>query len=239
MGQRRTHHAGFAVMQAAHGIEQMGEAGSALLQRLHTVLVTAQGVADLHPDTGIAQRTDDLHMAGNFRCQRQQRDGGQLTQLVDLRQHGTTSIVRLGTQLARIDVRAFQMHAQQPCRAGGALTAARPQRGQHVFNLVHWRSHSGGQHGGGAMLRMQPGNRFGRAAAFHDVYPAAAVYMQVDKAGQDVTLYRAARGQPAIDGGDAAIRTQGNRAVQPAIAAQDAALQYMLCRHRLSSATKS
>jgi hypothetical protein len=53
MRQRGADHAGFAVVQARHGVEQVGEAGRAVFQRRHAVFVGAGGVADLHADAGV------------------------------------------------------------------------------------------------------------------------------------------------------------------------------------------
>jgi hypothetical protein len=53
MRQRGADHAGFAVVQAGHRVEQVGEAGRAVFQRLDAVLVGAGGMADLHADAGI------------------------------------------------------------------------------------------------------------------------------------------------------------------------------------------
>ncbi len=50
MRQRRADHAGFAVVQARHRIEQVGEAGRAVVERGHAVLVGAAGMADLDAD---------------------------------------------------------------------------------------------------------------------------------------------------------------------------------------------
>jgi hypothetical protein len=65
MGQRRAHHAGLAVVQAAHRVEQVGEAGRAGVQRGDAIVIAAGAVADLHADARVAQRADQRQVAGH------------------------------------------------------------------------------------------------------------------------------------------------------------------------------
>ena len=55
MRQRRARHAGRAVVQARHGVEQVREAARALGQGLHPVFIAAQRVAELDLKAGFDQ----------------------------------------------------------------------------------------------------------------------------------------------------------------------------------------
>ena len=101
--QRRAHHAGQAVVQRRHGIEQVREAAGAALQRLHAVLVAAQG-GPAARGSRRPQAGDRLHVARHFGRQGQQPDGRQRMQLLQLADRHRPRVVRLRAQLALVDV---------------------------------------------------------------------------------------------------------------------------------------
>ena len=94
MRQRRADHAGRAMVQAGHRVEQVGEAGGAVLQRGHAVLVGAGGVADLHAEAGRASWRDQLQVAGHLRRQRDQADRRQRMQRLHLVERGRPRVGR-------------------------------------------------------------------------------------------------------------------------------------------------
>ncbi|KWV90279.1 hypothetical protein PFLmoz3_00277 [Pseudomonas fluorescens] len=94
--------------------------------------------------------------------------------------------VGLGAEFSRIDVGAFQVHAEYAGAAGWPLFAERAELTEHARNFFHRRRHGGGQQRGGAKAHVGTGNGLEGARTFHDVGAATAMHMQVDKARQQV-----------------------------------------------------
>ena len=114
--------------------------------------------------------------------------------------------VGLGAELAGVDIGAFQVHAQDPGGAGGALPGVMAQLPQYLADFRAGRGHGGGQQRGGAEAQVGAGDGLEGRAALHDVLAAATVYMQVDEAGQQVGQVVVGRvAGAAIDGGHLAL----------------------------------
>ena len=74
MRQRRARHAGRAVVQRRHGVEQVREAARAVRQGLHAVFVAAQRVAELDLKARFDQGLDVFEVPRNFRRQGDEPD---------------------------------------------------------------------------------------------------------------------------------------------------------------------
>jgi hypothetical protein len=95
---------------------------------------------------------------------------------------------RLRAQLAGVDVRAFQVRAEH-ARFAFAARRRRADAFEREVDIFRRRGHGGGQHAGGAVLGVDRGDGVDGVAAFHHVLAAAAVHVQVDKAGQDIDVF--------------------------------------------------
>ncbi len=183
-----THHAGSARLESGHGVEQMGKPGSAVLQRLYAIFITAQGMSDLHPHPGFAEGTHHFKMAGNFRGDRNQFYRRHRTQARHFLQGRFLRKIRLGAKLSRIDIGAFQMHAEHARSARAALAAGIAASFQRLLQIAERRRHGSRKHAGSAMPSMDRRDDMDRVAAIHDVFAAAAMYVQIDESGQDVRI---------------------------------------------------
>jgi hypothetical protein len=165
-------------------------------------------------------------MAGDFRRDRDHADRRDRQVLEHFVEHGGHRRVGLRAQLARIDVRPFQMHAQHARAARRALARDVAQSRDHVHQFVARRGHGGGEQAGGAVARMGASDRFDGVARFHHVGAAAAVHMQVDEARQDVGRVVLRRiGGLALDRRDASV-FERQRAVDPAIRGENVSAQH-------------
>lgn len=100
-------------MHRRHRIEQVREARCAMLKRGYRVVIRAKRMAELNAHTARGEFAYDVHVPGDFGRQRDDADGVQRQILDDFVEHRDRGCRRLGTELARIDVRTLQMHAQQ------------------------------------------------------------------------------------------------------------------------------
>jgi hypothetical protein len=241
MRERRTGHAGRTMMERAHRIEQMGEAGRTVVERRDAVFVTAGRVADLHAHAGIGQHAHQLEMALHLGRDRDQSDRRDFAEPLDFAQCRRMNIVGLCAELAGIDIRSFEMHAEHARGAGTRRTASVADRLQRCIEIRQRRGHRRRQEAGRAVPRMHAGDRVDRVGGVHDVATAAAMHMQIDEAGQDVIALACCRiGLHAVDPRDRRVELDG--AVDPAARCQDMASQCArrsVRRHRRNSATKS
>jgi hypothetical protein len=160
------------------------EAGGPRLEGRHRLFVRGLGVADLHAHAPRHQGRDHRHRAVDLRRQREHADRRDFVQRQDFLNRRRTHAVRLRAELARTDVRAFQVHAEHARRTRRALAAQRRNRAQGVFQLGQRRGHRGGQQRRRAVAGVHPCQALDGIAAFHGVGAAAAVHVQVDEAGQ-------------------------------------------------------
>ena len=229
-------HARLAVVQAAHGVEQMRKAHGAMFQRGHAVFIGTERVADLYAHAGVGQGTHQVQVAGDFRRHGDDAQLGQRLQAFDFGQRGSARVVGLRPELAGIDVRAFQVGAQHACRVRAAVVGGDADGAQCHVDIFRRRRHGGGQQAGGAVARMDGGDGVDGFAAFHDVLAGAAMHMQVDEAGQDVIIAIARRVEGiARDAVDAL--AEGDGAVDPAAGGKDIAFDS--AAHLRDSATNS
>ncbi len=155
------------------------------------------------------------------------------------------SEVGLGAELAGVDVGAFQVHAEHPGTALGAVFGVDPELGQDLADFRAGGGHGGGQQRGGAETQMGAGDGFEGRATLHDVLAATAVDVQVDKARQQVgqVIVRRVAGA-AFDGDDLAV-LMDQAATDPALGREDIVFghgRFSGSRGRIqrrSSATKS
>mmetsp|Transcript_61161 Transcript_61161/g.144466 ORF Transcript_61161/g.144466 Transcript_61161/m.144466 type:complete len:253 (-) Transcript_61161:2719-3477(-) len=209
VGQSRADHAGLAMVQGTHRVEEVGETGRAGLQRGHAVVIAAVAVADLHADARIAQRADQRQVAGHFGRQRQHANRCQRVQAQHLVQRRGDGMRRLGAQAPRVDVGAFQMHAEHARRLRGPLAADRAQGLQRGLDVGQRCGHRRGQQRGGAMPGMAARDGGDGVARLHRVAAAAAVHMGVDEARKQhgTSAFTGTRGVDgrASEGGNAAV----------------------------------
>lgn len=132
VGQGGADDARFAVMQRAHGVIQMREAGSAGREGGDTFFITAQCVADLHAHTALAERADQGVVAGDLRRNGDHPDGRQAQVGFDLGHQRSVGEVGLCTKFAGVDVGPFQVHAEYTGAAGGALLAEGAELAEHT-----------------------------------------------------------------------------------------------------------
>jgi len=125
--------AGFQV-QIGHTLGSY-EDGVAALERGDAVLVAAERVADLDLESGGAQHDDDIEIAWQLRRQRDQPDRCQRIERVDFVDRCWADEVGLCAEFSRVDVRAFQMHAEHARRTGCTTRAGRRQRPHRRFHL--------------------------------------------------------------------------------------------------------
>ena len=215
-----------AVMQRRHRVEQVRETAGAVLERGHRVVVGRERMAELHAHAARGHLADDLDVAGDFRRERDdadRRDRQVLQHFVEHRRHGR---VGLRAELAGVDVRAFEVHAEhaRAARRAGARDGAEVRDDLHQF--VARRGHRRREQARRAELRVRAGDRLDRVAAFHHVGAATAVHVQVDEAGQDVrrVVLRGIDGR-AVEGRDAAVLAI-ERTVNPAVGGKDVSSQH-------------
>ncbi len=184
--ERGADEARIAVMQRRHRVEQMREATCAMLECGDGVVVGTERMAELHAHAARCHLGDDLHVAGDFRRQRDHANRRDRQILQHFVHHRRYSRVRLRAELAGVDVRTFQMDAEHTRAAwcANARVVAQPRDDAHQF--VARRGHRGSEQTGRAITRMRAGDGFDRVAAFHHVGAAAAVHVQIDETGQDV-----------------------------------------------------
>ena len=71
------HHAGSAVVQRRHGIEQMRKTTSATFERLQALLVGPQSMADLSANAFFYEESHELEVSWDFRSERDNLQGGE------------------------------------------------------------------------------------------------------------------------------------------------------------------
>ncbi len=218
--ERRADDAGIAVMQRRHRVEQVREAARAVLERGDRVVVRAERMAELHAHAARGHLRDDLDVPGDLRRERDhadRRDRQILQHLVERRGHRR---VRLSAELAGIDVRAFEMHAEHARAARRARARAVAQLRADAHQLVARRGHRRREQARRAVARVRARDRLDRVAALHHVRAARAVHVQIDEAGQDVgrIVVRRVR-RVARQRGDPAV-LEFERAVEPAFGGQ-------------------
>jgi len=136
VGQRRADDAGLAVMQRAHGVIQMREAGGAGGEGGDAFFIAAQGVADLHTHAACTEGADQAVMPGDFRGDGDHPDRRQAQVGFHFFHQCGVGEVGLRAEFARIDVGPFQVYAEDPggCRSGAARRSCRAGR-------ARWRFH--------------------------------------------------------------------------------------------------
>ena len=217
MRERRADKARIAVMQRRHRVEQVRETARAVLQRGDGVVVRAERMAELHTHAARRHLADDVHVAGNFRRQRDDPDRRDRQILQHFVEHGGDRRVRLRAKLAGVDVRAFQMHAEHACAARRAHAHHVAEIRDDVHQLGARRGHRGGEQARRAEACVRAGDRLDRVAGLHHVGAAATMHVQVDEARQDVRIVVLRRiGALAFQRRDAAV-FEFDRAVDPAI----------------------
>ena len=144
--------------------------------------------------------------------------------------------IRLRAELAGIDIRPFQMHAQHPRAAQTTCTSARVTRRvasgcepcEGKVQICGRCRHGGGKQRRRTVLRVQLRHARRRVAAFHDVVTTATVDVLVDEPRQDDRLMRIAhrirRDRLPCDAGDASAAEKLNHAGHESLRHQDIAL---------------
>jgi hypothetical protein len=184
MGERGADRSRTAMMQAAHRIEQMGEARCAGGERCARFGIAADGMADLRPHAGCLEVPQQGAVRVDLGRHGRDPDRRERGELVDQREIGDNSERRLGTERLRADERAFEMRPEHPghgwvgdrdCRADAA------ERGQQIITR---RGDRGREQRRGAMHGVEAGHLSDRIGARHDIGAGAAVDVQVDEARQ-------------------------------------------------------
>jgi hypothetical protein len=139
-------------------------------------------------NTGAAEHSDQLHPAGNFRRQRHDLDHSrchldQFTAFFEIRIANPP--VRLGSLEFYIDVRAFNMHAENLCRFRRANVLLPSV--DSLLNRFHQLLMAGGycrrQKSGGPEFQERPRNSpYPGRAICHDIVAAAAMKVCVNEA---------------------------------------------------------
>ncbi|MND71582.1 hypothetical protein D3C80_631100 [compost metagenome] len=216
MGQGRADDARLAVMQRAHGVVEVSETGGAGLKCRHAFFIAAQGVADLQAHAALTQGTDQRQVASDFRGDSDHLDWRQGQVGLDFLKQPQVGEVRLRAELARVDVRSFEVHTQHPRAVAARLAGVGAEFAEHLGQFFLRRGHGGGQQRSGAKPGMRTGDGGEGSGALHHIAAAAAVNVQVDETGQQVGQIIALRiARLAVDGGDAAV-TQQQASAYPA-----------------------
>jgi len=174
MRQRRTHHAGLAVVQGRHGVEQMGKARqprSAAPPRPARNCRVVWPSCTLKPSA--TSCADQRLAAAHLGRQRDQADGRERMQAVNL-----LKTRRAAANGGCAPKRASLMYGPSRCtpstRAASGAGAVHEgcECGKGGVQVGLRRGHGGGKQRCGAVLRMQARHVPGCVAAFHDVVPA-------------------------------------------------------------------
>ena len=248
VGQRGADDPRLAVMQWAHGVVEVGETAGAGLQRGDAFLITAQGVADLHAHAAAAEVADQGVVTGDFRGNGDHPDRRERQVLFDFGHQRGVGEVGLRAEFAGVDVGAFEVHAEHPGAALGPLLTEFADGLEHAGYLFARCGHGGGQQRRGAEAHVGSGDGFEGRRAFHDVFAAAAVNVQVDETRQQVRqiVVRRIAGL-AFDRHDFAVFVDQS-AANPAVGGEDVVFghdRFSVGRfrgaafYRRSSATKS
>ncbi|MNV02461.1 hypothetical protein D3C71_926970 [compost metagenome] len=230
-----------AVMQRAHGVVEVGETAGAGLQRGHAFLITAQGVADLHANAAAAEVADQGIVTGDFRGNGDHPDRCERQVRFDFGHQRGVGEVGLRAEFAGVDVGAFEVHAEHPGAALWPLFIEFADGFEDVGDFFARRRHGGGQQRRGAEAHVGSGDGFEGGRAFHDVFAATAVNVQVDETRQQirqVVVYRIAG--HAFDGLDFAVGVDQS-AANPAVGGEDVVFGHVGISvfYLRSSATKS
>ena len=121
--QRRAHHARLAAGERGHGVEQVGEAAQAVVERRPHRRIAGVGVAGRHHDPGADQGLDQLRarlLGGEGDEGAADLEGGQQRQQVGLQLAELGGVVH--PLAPHVEERALDVHAEHPGRPG-------PQRG--------------------------------------------------------------------------------------------------------------
>ncbi len=216
MRERRADHAGFAMVQGRHRVEEVGEAARATCKRFDAVFVAAQRVADLHLVAAGDEHFDCFHVARHFGCHGDEADGRHVVEPLHFVGAEGPREVGLRTELAGVDVRAFEVNAEHARCVARAAGAHGPQAREGGLQVADGRGHRRREQRGRAVSRMESCDLGGSVAAFHDVVPAAAMNVQVDEARQHQGLGGFARllglDRCPLDARDAAVCRELDRA---------------------------
>ena len=186
VGQCRANDARLAVMQRAHGVVEVSETGRASLHCSNAFLVTAEGVADLHAHATAAQFTNQTVVTGDFRGDGDHANRRQCQIFFDFGHQRGVGEVRLCTEFAGVDVRAFEVNTEDARGTFRTLFAELSYFLQHAGDLSTRRSHGGSQQRSGAEPHVSFGDGFESAGAFHDVFAATAMHVQVDETREQI-----------------------------------------------------
>lgn len=111
VGQGRADDTRFAVVQAGHGVVEVGEAAGAGFQCGHAILVAAQGMADLQAYAALGEGSDQRPVSGDLGGDGDYPDRRAAQVVLDFLEHRGMGEVGLCAELAGVDVGAFQVHA--------------------------------------------------------------------------------------------------------------------------------
>jgi len=153
--------------------------------------IVAEAVAQLRADAKIAKRRQKVAVVvhlGRVGHDPHGRTSSPVAQLCGVR---WLRVGRLCAQLVGVDERAFQMGTQHPCFVSLQGVADSSDGIQKCRNVTRRRRDRSGQQGCRSVTGVKPRRCPDGVCSCHHVRPAAAVNVQVDKAGQDVGRVRA------------------------------------------------
>ena len=202
VGEGRGGGAGVPVIHAAHGVEQVREAAGAGVERGQGLVVGGERVAELHGDPEAGEDAHQLQVAGKLGGERHHLHRGEGVEGLHLLQRSWPHGPGLGAELAWIDVRPLEVDAEHAGGAGGSQPQPGADPGERLLQRGAGGGDRGGEEGGGAVPRVEPGEHVHRLAAVHQVGATAAVHVQVDEAGEHHGGGAGAVDGAAVDGHD-------------------------------------
>ncbi len=176
-----------AVVDAAHGVEEVRRRSRAGREAAVRLLEGRRRMTERDGDAAIAEPADELGRARQLRRDRHQSEA------IDERLERRERHVRGHQEVGRVvgtpphggEERPLQVEAQRLGAVGRAVREPSPDALGEGDQLVQRRGHGGRQERGHAATQEPPGHAVERVAVAHRVVAAPAVDVEVDEARRD------------------------------------------------------
>lgn len=212
IGENGAEHAGIAVRERTHGVEDVRDVAGAAIDGGAGLFVGGVGVAHGDENAALARRIDQFGRAGKLRSQREETElalGGFVETFEQADRGGGDVSGGMNATARMTDERTFEMNAQNPRATGGAIGGTANVFGnacETAASVVGGSGDSSGENRGGAAARnrMSDGSECFRRG-FHHVMSGGAVNVQIEERGSDA--HRRSRGDRSAGGqGDRSTR---------------------------------
>ena len=178
-----------AMVQAGHGVVEMGEARGTRGQRRARLGVVADGMADLGADAQAPERGQELARRIDLGRIGGHQDRGRGRQLLQQRQVGRDRERRLRAQRVRADERPLQMGAED-ARAGAGLMHGGGNARHGAAQIGGRCGHRGREQRRRAVAGVEPGHAADRVRTLHAIGAMPAMDVQIDEARDDEPVVR-------------------------------------------------